>query len=578
MAYIDTDKILYGSPKKKLIIGFDNLKKNFNESNAKEYSELYKNQSLGFILENSRLIFSEPFYGYEFYSDILTGDEEMCAFPKYEVELDKINTFIDENRDNMSDEQLKMYTDLRDKLIQKMKDCRNTRVIAQQIDDKTKDIDDKTSDKISNALFDYKRGLVDNDDNRCNKAKSEIAEVITDKPTAITYGPYVSKVMTDSGVAGVTVKKINGPEDMTPATRINESVLVKKLYADKAYQEAVKAIPSRMDRIVYTELANEDVIKQLDEIITERVSDIETYYASSNSAVNNIFNDAIYTEAFEEEYEQYRHEKYGIRLNVFEYMRDIITTEYQISEDTSDVITGFDIFDEGTTIEDAFRIINELCEDTAKFAGVYTEKPVADDEDVSDEDIDNMDNEINGTSSKKPEAPKPKNLANSVQFKAMDAEVKQNKQRAAAKQKGQEIKNAAKAVAQLPKNISDDIKEQIAKIDKADDERRMKYMSEPGFRKKAVRNLRLSLLYGGAASASLALVPVVTICRHFSKKKDARIRNQLVRDIETEIKITDEKINDASSNGDNAEKYKLMRIKSQLEAERVRVRLNSKYV
>ena len=173
MAYIDTNKILYGSPKKKLIIGFDNLKKNFNESSAKEYSELYKNQSLGFILENSRLIFSEPFCGYEFYSDILTGDEEMCAFPKYEVELEKINTFIDENRDNMSDEQLKMYTDLRDKLIQKMKDCRNTRVIAQQIDDKTKDIDDKTSDKISNALFNYKRGLVNNDNDICNKAKAE---------------------------------------------------------------------------------------------------------------------------------------------------------------------------------------------------------------------------------------------------------------------------------------------------------------------------------------------------------------------------------------------------------------------
>lgn len=578
MAYIDTDKILYGSPKKKLIIGFDNLKKNFNESSAKEYSELYKNQSLGFILENSRLIFSEPFYGYEFYSDILTGDEEMCAFPKYEVELEKINTFIDENRDNMSDEQLKMYTDLRDKLVQKMKDCRNTRIIAQQIDDKTKDIDDKPSDKISNALFDYKTGLVTNNKEKCDNAKSELSNIINDKTTAITYGPYISKTIPESEINKVTVTKINSPEDLGVESRINEAVLIKKLYADKAYQEAVKSIPSRMERIVYIEFAKEDIIKQLDEIVTERVTNIETYYASPKSAVNNIFDDEYIESVFDDDYNAYKREKYGSRLAVLEFVRDIITTEYQYSENTSDIITGFDIFDEGTTVEDAFRIINELCEDTAKFAGIYTEKPVDEDEDVSDDDIDNMDKEISGTSSKKPEAPKPKNTANSVQFKAMDAEVKQNKQRAAAKQKGQEIKNAAKAVAQLPKNIADDIKEQIAKIDKADDDRRMKYMSEPGFRKKAVRNLRLSLLYGGAARANLALVPVVGICRHFSKNKDKRIRNQLVRDLDVEIKITDEKINDASSNGDNAEKYKLMRIKSQLEAERARVRFNSKYV
>lgn len=90
---------------------------------------------------------------------------------------------------------------------------------------------------------------------------------------------------------------------------------------------------------------------------------------------------------------------------------------------------------------------------------------------------------------------------------------------AVAKQKGQEVSNAVKAVKQLPDNVVNDIKNQIHILDDKDDDRRKRYMVEPGFRKKAFRNLKLALLYGGAAKARLAFVPVVALCRHFSKKK-----------------------------------------------------------
>ena len=56
------------------------------------------------------------------------------------------------------------------------------------------------------------------------------------------------------------------------------------------------------------------------------------------------------------------------------------------------------------------------------------------------------------------------------------------------------------------------------------------------------------------------------------------MKNELVREIGTEIKICEEKINDANANGDTKEKYRLMRIKDQLDAELVRVKVNSKYV
>ena len=103
-------------------------------------------------------------------------------------------------------------------------------------------------------------------------------------------------------------------------------------------------------------------------------------------------------------------------------------------------------------------------------------------------------------------------------------------------------------------------------------------MIKPGFRKHMFKNLKLALLYGTAAHRKVSLIPVVMICRHFSKEKDKRIRNELERELETEIKVTDEKIADANSAGDQKEKYRLMRTKEQLSAELDRVKYNSSQI
>ena len=127
-------------------------------------------------------------------------------------------------------------------------------------------------------------------------------------------------------------------------------------------------------------------------------------------------------------------------------------------------------------------------------------------------------------------------------------------------------------------NVINSTKKQISQLDEADDERRKKYMTQPGFRKKAFRNLKLALMYGTAANIKLSLIPALAITRHYSKKKDIRIRNELVRELETEIKVCEEKISDANAASDTKEKYRLIRIKDQLSAELVRVKTNSKYI
>lgn len=160
----------------------------------------------------------------------------------------------------------------------------------------------------------------------------------------------------------------------------------------------------------------------------------------------------------------------------------------------------------------------------------------------------------------------------------MDAEAKQMALFGKISHKGQEIVNAGKAVAAIPMNVVKEIKKVAADLDKADVEKRKAFMTDPGFRKKSFHNLATAIKYGVAAQVNLALVPVLMIVNHFRKDENIKIRNELIREIETEIKVCEEKINDASSDGDKQEKYRLIRIREKLNTELVRVKTNSKYV
>lgn len=566
MSYIDKERILNESPKKQLIIGFNNLKKDFNDSNANEYSKIYKNQPLSFIINNSRLIFSEPFYGYAFYSNIICGNVEYCLFHEYESELDKINNYINENHNNMSSGQLKMYIELKDKLTAKIHEYKNTIFIVKYAVSK-ENVDTETLMKISDELYRYTKAAEINDPNSMIESKDNILKLTSEINSKLFFAlaPYIVKITGDSNIISNNINNFENIEtdnsDSNDQTTIENTIIISKLAQDNKYMESINAIPNKLNRGIFKELAITSVRGLLDEIITEKVDSIDTYYSTPNSAVNQLFNVNADDSLYKEEYDEFKKKKYGTRLAVFECMLDMILFEYQTCENPLDPIQGYNYFNEGTKIQEALIEIADSVNKTSDILGIVNE--------TSDEDIDKFLND---------EYPKAKNKANDIQFKAMDAEVQQNKKRAEAKQKGQEVRNAVKAATQLPKNVINDIKDQIHKIDDVDDTRRKKYMSEPGFRKKAFRNLKLALLYGGAAKFSIASIPVVAICRHYSKDKDRRIRNELYKELETDIKVCDEKINDANANGDNKAKYQLMRLKSKLESEKARVKLNSKYI
>ena len=160
----------------------------------------------------------------------------------------------------------------------------------------------------------------------------------------------------------------------------------------------------------------------------------------------------------------------------------------------------------------------------------------------------------------------------------MDTNVKFKKKVAEGRRTAQDARNAGKAVAKVPMNITDSIKKTVDDWEEMDDNRRKEYIITPGYRKRYFKALKLALMHGVAFSINPLLNIVLAICGKFSATKDIRIRNELTRELEAEIKVTDEKIEDAKSAQDNQQKYKLMRIREKLNAELTRVSTNAKTI
>ena len=597
MSFVNKEKILNANPLKRLLIGYEKLKENFTEEAAYSYMSLYKDQPLSFLLENSELIFKEPYYGYDFYKTLMEGENvEYPLFHQYDIEKGKVQNYLDQNKEKMSIKQAEMYEDLLSCLKDQEEKFKNCKTVCGYLQGEYPQLNADIPE-LCDDLYDYNKC--------CTRGERDIvSRKIKDKMCNIPnsaynlYAPFVNRATHDpSLIARSDMEEIKdasvfrGENYKSEFESYIESVfLVSKLFDDAVYEESVREVPNVTIRSIFTGYHKESAREQINNIVTEHVSQMETFYASPKASVNKIFNDVLDDAIYEEEFREAKEYCLGLQKIAYDKLSDIILYEYLDTTDLESPVSSYSFFSENTTVEEAMQMIiekvneineelsyiseeedNDLDKELEKYEKEFDEKNKDDDKNIDKSDAEKYE-------PKKVDAPKPKNLSNKIQFKAQDAEVKQMKKMGEKELKGQERKNALKAVAQLPKNIIDNIKKQIHKVDEKDDERRIKYMTEPGFRKKAFRNLKLAIMYGSAAQIKLAFVPITALTRHFSKEKDRRIRNELLNKLETEIKICDEKINDANSEGDKNEKYQLMRIKAKLERERLRVRTNSRYI
>lgn len=134
--------------------------------------------------------------------------------------------------------------------------------------------------------------------------------------------------------------------------------------------------------------------------------------------------------------------------------------------------------------------------------------------------------------------------------------------------------NVVKAVGQIPKSLENEISNFINKMIEKDSTRRREELLNKGARVRLFKFIRKSLgvsitatLFGPLAAA-IGYIGSIGVDKHL----DAKERRAILRELDQELAIIDEKIDDAKAAGDNKQKYQLMRLKDKLENERKRVK------
>lgn len=548
---LDIDRIVNGTPGKRIINAYNTLKENYTEENALKYKEVYTNESISDILDNAEIIFSEPYYGTKVFIDMVNSDS-FIWFSRMEEIYDKVCGYIEKYSDKMDNkDQIDSINTLKDSLLKAINISYNTINYSYYIRDNIGNIEKVMLEEFSKGAA---HGIIEN----------VIMENDNNPIVFLTYIPYVANFITPEmldtiGDHFLQSCDLKGEFDNDRWSMYIESIIVcNKLSKDKRWISNVMEIPSRILKSLIREFVDTNINGALNNMNVKRTNSIP-HHVSIESAIDDQLINMEFGSLNEDENKISREGFEHYRNIAFEKTRDHLAIEYAYSNNVDLDIDRFTLFKESLSISDAYHYLSLITE-----------------EEGTDYEINNNDSREYLTNTAK--APKPKNLANKIQFKAMDAEAKQMALFGNIKHKGQELLNAGKASMALPMNTVKEIKKVADDLDKADIEKRKAFMTDPGFRKKSFHNLATAIKYGVAAQINLALIPVMMIIGHFRKDENIKIRNELIREIETELKVCEEKINDASSEGDKQEKYRLIRIREKLTAELVRVKTNSTYV
>lgn len=565
---IDIERIINGTPDKRIVNAYNTLKNDYTEENAGRYKEVYSNEPIKSILDNAEIIFSEPYFGTKFFIDLVNSPWAIW-FTRVEEIQDKVISFFDTHSSKMNDTQRNLLNELVEAISRKSRE-KNTINYAYYIRDNIGNIEPDLLDAVSNE--------------KTMVVEDTILENIDNIIVLFTYLPYVANVFYPETLDKIAEHLLvacdinNDFDNDMWSTYIECVIMANKLSKDKGWLEAVhNNINNRSLRQLLREFINTDLNEVISTMNVKRVKSVPHHVSIESAIDDQLLNMEFGDMNFEENSITKKGFEDYTRI-AFEKTSEHIGIEYSYTNDTQSTIEGYSLFRESCSLDDAYTYISAFVEaeetnfevdnkDNREYLASTAKAPKVKDNSGSSRDY------VANT-----KAPKSKNIANNIQYKAMDAEAKQMALFGKVAKTGQDVVNAGKAVMALPMNVVKEIKKVSDDLDKADDNRRKAFMTDPGFRKKSFHNLKMAIMYGTAVQINLALLPILLIIRHFSKDKDIRIRNELIREIETEIKVCEEKITDASSAGDNKEKYRLIRIKEKLLAELARVKSNSKYV
>lgn len=553
---VDKAKILE-TPDKNFKKLYDEMVANYDDSHAKTLYEFYSKQSFEFIGEHFFDIAKEARYGTNFLLELLYTNrpDRFFAF-FYDIIKDMMyywKAYLVDVDGKVNQKQNDMYT----QLLRLLEKINHEKYWA--IEYVSRDL----SDRAVMVNHSIRENLCFYNDEEVEKTTEKIAKILVDN--------YETKELSLDTLLPIA---FNLNISLNPSYEYQNKLyeILTDIFKEESQEYLIQFLKRYISddngtAIIYCIQDHKDT--ELYQVIQALISydsldrelELRTEICTEDITHGNRFN-AI-TDVILESFDitDYSTEKAFIESSVQAlYMNDIeLLTESYVNDSKFNSNDYSMLNSDITTYEEAFAFLNNRTD------SIYFK------EDSMSDAVEKIDKD--GLHNKPSES-----ITNKIKHKVMDYEAKSNKKRAERQESLANISGAARAASNIPKNFTDGIKDIIKKIDDKDDERRKKFMIKPGFRKHAFKTLKLAIMYGSAAQVKLSMIPVVAIIRHFSKEKDIRIRNELEKELETEIKVTEEKIADASANGDQQAKYKLIRIKEKLEQEKDRIKYNTKYI
>lgn len=158
---------------------------------------------------------------------------------------------------------------------------------------------------------------------------------------------------------------------------------------------------------------------------------------------------------------------------------------------------------------------------------------------------------------------------------AQDADRALAKTQQAAKKTVQNAMNAGSAFMKPIKRTHNWVMKLVNDWKDKDETKIKEKFADPHARKNIFSAITWCIKTGSLAKAGLLFNPIflfLTVTKNIGKKdKMSRIRHEMIGELKTEMEIIEVKINDAANAGDNAAKYKLMRLKNEINKKLLRV-------
>lgn len=142
-----------------------------------------------------------------------------------------------------------------------------------------------------------------------------------------------------------------------------------------------------------------------------------------------------------------------------------------------------------------------------------------------------------------------------------------------------ETKRVAVIAGKAGGRVGNLVTKTLEDIKTMDRQARMQAIATGGMHKRLFKVLRTVVTTGAIAYFSpiaAAIHLVVTVA--LNERTEKRLKDALITDLEHELRVVQEKVRDADSNGDKKAKYQLMRLESKLEKEIMRIKTGNKNI